>query len=116
MKLPLLGFVGPVILLAFAALDCGCSAEMQKARVAERAERYFKQEQYDEAKIEYLKLLGVDPANATAYARMGQMWLEEDAPIRAGGFLVAALRYNPNDIASRVRLARAYSLIGQTAQ
>ena len=116
MKLSRLEFVGPVILLAFAALNCGCSAEMRKKRFSEQAERYFKQEQYDEAKIEYLKLLRLDPTNATAYARMGQMWLEEDAPMRAGGFLGAALRYNPNDVASRVRLARAYSLIGQMAQ
>jgi tetratricopeptide (TPR) repeat protein len=94
----------------------GCTAQMRKARYAEQAERYFKAGQYDEAKIEYQKLLRIDPRNAVAYSRMGQMWLEEGSPIRAGGFFLTAEKFNPNDIANRVWLARTYSLVGQTAE
>jgi tetratricopeptide (TPR) repeat protein len=89
---------------------------MRKARYAEQAEHYFKAGQYDEAKIEYQKLLRIDPRNAVAYTRMGQMWLEEGSAIRAGGFFLAAEKLNSNDIANRVLLARVYSLIGQTAE
>ena len=88
---------------------------MRKSRYAEKAERYFKAGQYDEAKIEYQKLLRLDPRNSAAYARMGQMWLEEGSPLRAGGFLAAALKYNDRDVASRIRLARAYTFVGQPA-
>jgi tetratricopeptide (TPR) repeat protein len=104
-----------VALLVTIVIASGCTAQMRKARYAEQAERYFKAGQYDEAKIEYLKLLRVDPRNAVAYGRMGEMWLEENSPLRAGGFLAAALKYDEKDVATRVRLARAYALIGQPA-
>src|SRR5438477_4239446 len=106
----------PTVLLLVTILSTnGCTAEMRKARYAAQAERYFKAGQYDEAKIEYQKLLRLDPRNPVAYARMGQMWLEENSPLRAGGFLAAALKYDEKDVASRIRLARAYARIGQPA-
>lgn len=103
-------------LLAGILASAGCTAQIRKSRYAERADRYFKAGQYDEAKIEYLKLIRVDSRSADAYARMGQMWLEEGAALRAGPFLLAALKYNPDDAESRVRLARVYSLVGEPAE
>src|SRR5436305_183638 len=103
-------------LLLIALINCGCTAELRKARYSKEAERYFKAGQYDEAKIAYLKLLRIDPRNAVAYARMGEMWLEEGSPLRAGTFLAGAIKFDPKDWASQVRLAKSYGLIGQTAE
>src|SRR5438309_3621028 len=108
-------FVASAVLLVTILSTNGCTAQMRKARYAAEAERYFKAGQYDEAKIEYQKLLRLDPRNSVAYARMGQMWLEENSPLRAGGYLATALKYDEKDVASRIRLARAYALIGQPA-
>jgi tetratricopeptide (TPR) repeat protein len=103
-------------LLLIALINCGCTAGLRKARYSKRAERYFKAGQYDEAKIEYIKLLRIDPRNAAAYARMGQMWLEEGSPLRAGTFLASAVSFDPKDWASQVRLAKSYAFIGQLAE
>ena len=53
------GFKFPIgtTLLLIALINCGCTAQIRKARYSKQAERYFTAGQYDEAKIEYLKLL-----------------------------------------------------------
>src|SRR5437763_10037277 len=89
---------------------------MNKAWYSNQAERYCKAGQYEEAKIAYRKLLRIDRKNAAAYARMGQMWLEEGSPLRAGTFLASAIKFDPKDWASQVRLAKSYGLIGQPAE
>src|SRR5437588_6604115 len=108
-------FVASAVQLVTILSTNGCTAQMRKARYAAEAERYFKAGQYDEAKIEYQKLLRLDPRNSVAYARMGQMWLEENSPLRAGGYLATALKYDEKDVASRIRFAHVYVLIGQPA-
>jgi len=89
---------------------------MRKARHLERADRYFKNGEYDQAKIEYLNVLRSDPANAHAYAQLGAMWADENVPLRSGAFLVKAKELAPHDIANRVRLARLYTWIGQATR
>lgn len=92
---------------------CSCTAQMRKSRYLERADRFYKAGQYDEAKVEYLKVLQVDPRNALAYARSGQMWAEEGVPLRAGAFLLRAKEFAPTDLDSRIRLARVYAAISR---
>ena len=60
-------------------VTCSCTSEMKKSRYLARAERYFKAGEYDQAKIEYLKVLQIDSGNAVAYARCGAMWADEGA-------------------------------------
>lgn len=106
----------PIVALSFVmAMLPACSPSAKKARFTERAERYFKAGQYDQAKIEYLNVLQIDPGNAHAYARSGAIWLAEGAPLRAGGFLLRAVELSPNDFESRVNLARVYLAMGRTA-
>jgi tetratricopeptide (TPR) repeat protein len=109
-------FLVGALLLVIALINWSCTPQIRKARYSKQAERHFKAGQYDEAKIEYLKLLRVDPRNAVAYARMGQMWLEEGSPLRAGTFLAGAIKFDPKDWASHIRLAKSYGLIGQPAE
>ena len=116
MQIPRFKFLIGTTLLLIALINCGCTAGLRKARYSKQAERYFKAGQYDEAKVEYIKLLRIDPQNAAAYARMGQMWLEEGSPLRAGTYLAGAIKFDPKDWASQVRLAKSYGLIGQTAE
>lgn len=91
----------------------GCTKEAKKARFLSRAEGDFKTGAYDKAKIEYLNVLRLDEQNATAFARLGQMWFEEGAPLRAGAFLVKASELAPNDFENRLRLARTYNSVGK---
>src|SRR5437763_5707819 len=76
-------YKSPIQIIRFTAIlvlvlvSCSCTSEMKKSRYLARAERYFKAGGYDQAKIEYLKVLKVDPNNAVAYARCGAMWADE---------------------------------------
>src|SRR5947208_16808654 len=106
-------FLTGTLLLVTILSTNGCTAQMRKARYSEQGERYFKAGEYDKAKIEYLNVLKVDQRDANAFARLGAMWLEEGAPLRAGGFLLKAVELAPNDIDSHLKLARLYLSVGR---
>lgn len=95
-------------------LFAGCSREAKKNRYLSQGTKDFEAGAYDKAKIDYLKVLQLDQRNATAFARIGQIWLEEGAPLRAGAFLKKAEELAPADSANRLRLARVYVAIDQT--
>src|SRR5438477_403974 len=94
-------------------VTCSCSSEIKKSRYLARAESFFKAGEYDQAKIEYLKVLRVDSGNAVAYARCGAMWLDEGVPLRAGAFLARARELAPKDLDNRYKLALVYVRVGQ---
>jgi tetratricopeptide (TPR) repeat protein len=100
-------------ILALVLVNCSCTSEMKKSRYLAQAEKYFKAGEYDQAKIEYLKVLRVDPNNAVAYARCGAMWADEGVPARAGAFLLKARELAPKDLDSRYKLALVYLQAGQ---
>src|SRR5438128_936218 len=102
-----------IAILVIVLVACSCTSEMKKSRYLARAERYFKAGEYDQAKIEYLKVLRVDSGNAAAYARCGAMWADEGAPLRAVAFLMKARELAPRDLDSRYKLAQVYLRVGQ---
>jgi tetratricopeptide (TPR) repeat protein len=102
--------------LLIMAICSSCSPEARKSRIAKRAEDYFKAGEYDKAKIEYLNVIRLDPQNATAFQRVGIMWLEQGAPLRAAPFLLKARELVPNDLTNRIKLARAFLGVGDVAQ
>ncbi len=79
-----------VTLILAATLIAGCSKESRKARLLGEADNYFKAGNYDKAKLSYLNVLGLDQKNALAFERIGTMWQEDGAPLRAGAFLAKA--------------------------
>ncbi len=104
-----------IISLLVNCILVGCTKEAKKTRLLKTAENDFKARAYDRAKIEYINLLRFGGQNATAMARLGQMWLEQGAPFRAGGFLLKARELNPDDLQNRLRLARAFNAVGKRA-
>ena len=104
-----------VTLALAAAVMAGCSKEVKKARLLGEADRYFKAGDYDKAKVTYLNVIRLDPQNALAFERIGTMWQEDSAPLRAAAFLAKASELDPNNIQNRIRLARCYVATGQFA-
>ena len=103
-----------IITLAFAAtLIVACSKEAKKTRFLAEADNYFKAGDYDKAKVSYLNVIQLDPQNALAFERVGEMWLDDWAPIRASAFLAKGSELNPNNVQNRVRLARSYVATGR---
>ena len=91
----------------------GCSAEAKKSRLLSRADRYFESGDYDKAKIEYLNVLRADPRNATAIQRLGTIWYEQGAPLRAAPFLLKTRELVPDDVGSRTKLASVLTAAGE---
>jgi tetratricopeptide (TPR) repeat protein len=105
-----------ITLLLVAVILSGCFAAARKSRILERADRYFKAGEYDKAKIEYLNLLRADPQNATAFEKLGTIWFEEGAPLRAAAFLLKTRELAPNNLDNRAKLARVFMSVGQNAE
>jgi tetratricopeptide (TPR) repeat protein len=103
------------VLLA-AIVVTGCSLEARKARYLKHGEEYFKAGQYENAKIEYMKLLLADPTNPLPFERVGFIWLEEGAPLRAIGFLFKAKELAPTNLENRLSLARALVSLARVAE
>jgi len=98
------------------AILSGCSREAKRDRYLAEGAKDFQSGAYDEARIDYMKVLQIDPANATAFARLGQIWLEDGAALRAGAPLKKAAELAPTDLENRLRLARVYFAVGQIAE
>ncbi len=92
-----------------------CSKEAKKTRFLAEADNYFKAGNYDKAKVSYLNVVRLDPQNALAFERIGAMWLEDGAPLRAAAFLAKANELAPKNDQDRIRLARCYLAIGRFA-
>ena len=60
-------------------------------------------------------MVRLDPQNALAFERIGAMWLEDDAPLRAAAFLKKASELDPKNAQNRIRLARCYVATGHLA-
>ena len=104
-----------LVLAVIAATIVSCTPAAKKARYAKRGEEYFKAGDFDKAKIEYLNVLKVDQGDANAYGRIGAMWLDEGAPLRAGAFLLKAVELAPNNVDNHLKLARIYLAVGRVA-
>jgi len=96
-------------------LVTACSKEAKKERLVREAGHYFKAGNYDKARVTYLNVIRLDPQNALAFERIGTMWQEDSAPLRAAAFLAKASELDPNNIQNRIRLARCYVATGQFA-
>jgi Tfp pilus assembly protein PilF len=103
-------------LLVATILSCGCSPAAKKARIAERADHYFKVGEYDKAKIEYLNLLRLDNSNVTAFQQLGLIWTEQGVPLRAIPFLLKVRELAPQNIPARAKLALAVMAVGDRAE
>src|SRR5437016_4130863 len=108
-------FSRTLVLAVVATTIVSCTPAAKKARYAKRGEEYFKAGEYDKAKIEYLNVLKVDQRDANAYGRIGAMWLDEGAPLRAGAFLHKATELAANNIDNHLKLARVYLAMGRAA-
>src|SRR2546423_6964890 len=106
-----------ILTLLFAILFlAGCSAGPKKARILERADRYFKAGEYDKAKVEYLNVLRLDNQNVAAFQQLGFIWFEQGVPLRAVPFLLRARELAPQNPSVRVKLGLAFQAVGQPSE
>ena len=103
-----------IITVALAVvLVTGCSKEAKKARLLSDADTYFKAGNYDKARVTYLNVIRLDAQNALPFERIGAMWQDDAAPLRAAPFLKKASELDPKNTQNRIRLARCYVAMGR---
>jgi tetratricopeptide (TPR) repeat protein len=94
-------------IVAIGALFAVRAASANPERILGRAEKYFQAESFDEARLEYIKVLRVDQKNARAIRQLGFTWAEMGVPVQSGMFLANALTTDPGDLAVKRGLAKA---------
>ena len=105
-----------VTVILTVTLITACSKETKKARLLGEADNYFKSGNYDKARVSYLNVVRLDPQNGLPFERIGAMWQDDAAPLRAAAFLKKASELDPKNAQNRIRLARCYLAVGQFAQ
>jgi len=101
-----------VLMALLLAVTCGCtrSPEAKKARYLERGDRYFKQEQYREAMIEYRNALRIDGSNAQAIRQLGLAYYQLGQMAQSFRFLLKAQEIEPDNTDIALKLATIYLL------
>lgn len=95
-----------LIAIALVLTVLGCQS--QEARIAEHEERanaYFENEEWGEAKIEFLNLIQVDPENAEARTKLGDTLYKLGEYADALWQFQEAVRLDPEDVEKREKLA-----------
>ena len=77
------------------------------SRILARADEYFAEGQYDNARLEYSKLIRKEPGNAHAYRQIGYGYLEQGLTYQGIVYLAKALELEPDNSVARGQLAPA---------
>ncbi len=86
------------------------SPAARKARHLERADRYFSQEQYRQAIIEYRNVLQIEATNARSVRQLGLAHYQLGEMGHALRYLARSQELGPNDVGVRLKLATIYLL------
>jgi tetratricopeptide (TPR) repeat protein len=106
--------VGTVFLMiALVLAGCARTPEAKKARYLERGNRYFKQEQYREAILEYRNVLRLDQKEPVATRQLGLAHYQLGQFGLAFRYLTQAQQLDPDNTEVRLKLASIYVLGGR---
>ncbi len=109
--------LAPVIVTALVLLTlAGCTRHSQEADLLKQADASYSAANYEEAKIEYLNVLRLDPQNALAIRRMGLIWYNQGAPLHALPYLKQSIATAGQDLDLQVKLALSYAWLGAVAE
>jgi tetratricopeptide (TPR) repeat protein len=106
---------GALLILVVMSLIAGCSRspEAKKARHLERGDRYFQQEKYREAVLEYRNVLRIDSGNAQAIRQLGLAHYQLGEMGNAGRYLLRIQELEPENLEARLKLGSLYLLGGR---
>lgn len=104
---------GILLLPTLACLVAGCSQQAQRNRHLARAEKYFQQQQYREAAIEYMNVITSEPTNRLAIRQIGMTFAELGDARTALPYLLRAESDDPGSIPVKLKLSSLYLAAGQ---
>ena len=106
---------GALLIIVMLSLLAGCarSPEAKKARHLERGDRYFQQEKYREAVLEYRNVLRIDTDNTRAIRQLGLAHYQLGEMGHAGRYLLRTQELEPENLEARLKLGSLYLLGGR---
>lgn len=104
-----------LFLLTVVLLLSGCTRAQKEARFLSRADGYFKAGDYDEARIEYLNALRLNPKNAIAFQQLGIIWFDRGDVLQALQLLSKARELAPDNLEAHVKIGFAWLAFGDAA-
>lgn len=94
--------------LVFLSVSAGCSPAAKKDAYLERANRYYDQHQFEQARLEYINVLKLDPKQPQALHRLGVILYESGQMPMAYAVLRQSQEVDPGNSDVRLKLARIY--------
>lgn len=107
------GAMAFLVLLVALSAACARSPEAKKARYLERGDRYFKQEQYREAIIEYRNALRIEGTNGQAIRQLGLAHYQLGQLAQSFRYLLRAHELEPDNTQLAVKLAAIFLVAGR---
>ncbi|PKN09357.1 MAG: hypothetical protein CVU70_03660, partial [Deltaproteobacteria bacterium HGW-Deltaproteobacteria-5] len=92
----------------------GCSTEAKIERHWKKAEKYYSEEKFREAAIEYKNVIKLKPSHATAYYKLAMCQLNMRMFQEAFANMSRAIELDPKMIDARHHLGTLYLLSGET--
>ncbi len=107
-RIPWRLFRAGLVALVLLTVSAGCSRAARKESHLERANRYFDQHQFEQARLEYINVLKLDPKQPLALHRLGVILYESGQMPMAYAALRQAQEVDPGNSDVRLKLARIY--------
>jgi putative PEP-CTERM system TPR-repeat lipoprotein len=102
-----------VTVVLLAAVSSSCSPHARMARHLERADQYFESGQYDQAEIEYINALQIEPQNPQATGRLAVIYFDQGRLGQVMPRLFRGLQLQPDNLELRLKLGLMYLTIGK---
>lgn len=100
-------------ILLLGIFGAGCSPKARKAQYLQRAEQDFAAGKYDEAEVEYLKVLRIDQRTPEAIGRLGTIYFEQERLPKAFPLLLRCSQLATNNWDVCLMLGRIYQAAGK---
>lgn len=97
-------FSPSVSLVLVAFVCCSCSPQAKKASYLKKADENFAAGRYDDAEIEYLNALQIEPLNPSAISHLGLIYFDQGRMGRVIPVLLKAKELQPDNLDVRLKL------------
>ena len=105
------------LILCFFFLIISCSNPQKEAETHfKNAIQYFKNQEYEKAKIELQNVVQLDPSNDKAYTELGETYVKLQNPVKAAQAFAQAVTIAPDNYNARLRMGQILLLAEETRQ